>query len=55
MISLKNIMKGGKWNDKNIEFGKVYSNPYHTAFKPDAYMPLTGQFYLQDQFLNYMH
>lgn len=34
MISLRNIMSKNKWEGKNIELGKVYSNPYHTAFKP---------------------
>lgn len=29
MIKLKDILKESK-----IEMGKIYSNPYHTAFKP---------------------
>lgn len=31
---LKNILSETKWGKKNIELGKVYSNPYHTAFSP---------------------
>ena len=33
MISLKNVMKTMKWEGKEIELGKVYSNPYVNAFK----------------------
>lgn len=35
---------------KNLYLSTGLELIYHTAFKPDAYMPLTGQFYLQDQF-----
>ena len=31
---LKNILSETQWGKKNIELGKVYSNPYATAFKP---------------------
>ncbi len=34
MIKLKNILSETNWNDKQVELGKVYSNPYATAFKP---------------------
>jgi hypothetical protein len=33
MISLKNVMKTMNWEGKEIELGKVYSNPYVNAFK----------------------
>lgn len=33
MISLKNVMKTMKWEGKEIELGKVYSNPYANSFK----------------------
>ena len=31
---LKDILSEIKWEGKSIELGKVYSNPYSTAFKP---------------------
>ena len=31
---LKNILSEIKWEGKPVELGKVYSNPYATAFKP---------------------
>ena len=34
MISLKNVMKTMNWEGKQIELGKVYSNPYANSFKP---------------------
>jgi len=34
MISLKNVMKTMDWNGRQVELGKVYSNPYANAFKP---------------------
>jgi hypothetical protein len=34
MISLKGMMKTMDWNGKQVELGKVYSNPYVNAFKP---------------------
>ena len=34
MISLKGMMKTMDWNGKQVELGKVYSNPYANAFKP---------------------
>jgi hypothetical protein len=34
MISLKGMMKTLDWNGKQVELGKVYSNPYANAFKP---------------------
>ena len=34
MIQLKNIMKTMDWNGKQVELGKVYSNPLVNAFKP---------------------
>ncbi len=34
MISLKNILSKTKWEGREIELGKVYTNPYATAFKP---------------------
>ena len=33
-IKLKNILSEIKWEGKPVELGKVYSNPYATAFKP---------------------
>ena len=30
---LKNILSEIKWEGKSVELGKVYSNPYATAFK----------------------
>ena len=33
MISLKNVMKTMNWEGKQIELGKVYSNPYANSFK----------------------
>lgn len=33
MIKLKNILSEIKWEGKDIELGKVYSNPYVNAFK----------------------
>lgn len=35
---------------KNLFLSTGLELIYHSAFQPDAYMPLTGQFYLQDQF-----
>jgi len=35
---------------KNLFLSTGLEMIYHSAFRPDAYMPLTGQFYLQDQF-----
>ena len=35
---------------KNLFLSTGLEMIYHSAFQPDAYMPLTGQFYLQDQF-----
>lgn len=35
---------------KNLFLSTGLELIYHSAFRPDAYMPLTGQFYLQDQF-----
>jgi hypothetical protein len=34
MISLKNVMKTMDWNGRQVELGKVYSNPYANTFKP---------------------
>jgi len=34
MIKLKNILSEIKWEGKPVELGKVYSNPFATAFKP---------------------
>ena len=31
---LKDILSEIKWEGKSVELGKVYSNPYATAFKP---------------------
>ena len=31
---LKDILSEIKWENKSVELGKVYSNPYATAFKP---------------------
>ena len=61
MIKLKNILSETNWNDKQVELGKVYSNPYATAFKPQensvkkesvnemsmGFDSMTGLFYLQ--------
>ena len=33
MISLKGMMKTMDWNGKQVELGKVYSNPYANSFK----------------------
>ena len=33
MISLKNILSKTSWEGREIELGKVYSNPYANAFK----------------------
>jgi hypothetical protein len=35
---------------KNLFLSTGLELIYHSTFQPDAYMPLTGQFYLQDQF-----
>ena len=35
---------------KNLFLSTGLELIYHSAFQPDAYLPLTGQFYLQDQF-----
>jgi hypothetical protein len=35
---------------KNLYLSTGLELIYHSSFKPDGYMPLTGQFYLQDQF-----
>lgn len=35
---------------KNLYLSSGLELIYHAAYQPDAYMPLTGQFYLQDQF-----
>lgn len=35
---------------KNLYLSTGLELIYHSSFQPDAYMPLTGQFYLQDQF-----
>ena len=34
MIKLKDVLSEVKWEGKPVELGKVYSNPYATAFKP---------------------
>jgi hypothetical protein len=34
MSKLKNILSEINWEGKPMELGKVYSNPYATAFKP---------------------
>ena len=34
MIKLKDILSKTNWEGKQVELGKVYSNPYATAFKP---------------------
>ena len=33
MIKLKDILKEGRWDNFKPELGKIYSNPYATAFK----------------------
>ena len=35
---------------KNLFLSTGLELIYHTSFQPDGYMPLSGQFYLQDQF-----
>ena len=35
---------------KNLFLSTGLELIYHSSFQPDAYMPLTGQFFLQDQF-----
>lgn len=35
---------------KNLYLSTGLELIYHSAYQPDGYMPLTGQFYLQDQF-----
>lgn len=45
MIQLKNIMKSMKWEGRDIEPGKVYSNPYHTAFKSLKEEEIPGEEY----------
>jgi len=35
---------------KNLFLSTGLELIYHSSFKPDGYMPLSGQFYLQDQF-----
>ncbi len=35
---------------KNLFLSTGLELVYHTSFQPDGYMPLSGQFYLQDQF-----
>lgn len=35
---------------KNLYLSTGLELIYHSSYQPDAYMPLTGQFYLQDQF-----
>jgi hypothetical protein len=57
---LKNILSEINWEGKSVELGKVYSNPYATAFKPQettkkesinemamGFDSMTGLFYLQ--------
>ena len=34
MIKLKDILSEVKWEGKSVELGKIYSNPYANAFKP---------------------
>ena len=33
---LKDILSEIKWENKSVELGKVYPNPYVTAFKPES-------------------
>jgi hypothetical protein len=56
VIKLKNILSEVKWEGKPVELGKVYSNPFATAFKPQptiinemamGFDSMTGLFYLQ--------
>jgi len=34
VIKLKDILSEVKWEGKSVELGKIYSNPYANAFKP---------------------
>ena len=45
MIQLKNIMKTMDWNGRQVELGKVYSNPYHNAFKSLKEEEIPGEEY----------
>ncbi len=37
MISLKGMMKTMDWNGKQVELGKVYSNPYANGWAAKNY------------------